>query len=437
MWVERPSSVLWERVALEVFPRAHGCRRSSRGSPRRRTFRSSRGRLARERRCCDHWPTRIGRDPTRGFPRQPSRLRSIDCGGGSPADAGCSGSPRRRRKTMSGRGCVDEARRRPVDFRVDPTFGCFHDGEQPSVIVRAHRPGSSGSLAVPCARDARRAQRVTEHSLGGPERCRARYGARAARRFVRAGSLPGDVDTEALGRATTGFWMFDADLFASGDALTFDGDTLRRGGRAEPVVGTTTMSATVHRDFLFEPNAAVWDDAFGEIASLGMNAIRTGLWSGWRKITRRPERRRRKFPAGAGGVLSDRTQAPVARHLQPVCVRAGRLRERRSVLRSPCARRAAGAAVGVRPPDVARARVHLGPYQRAVIRVAAPSLVAAARPLDSRAAAHSWNGSRRATNPPRTPPAPPGRTSCDAAGDCGPMRGSTFRPTTTSGTPGS
>jgi hypothetical protein len=93
------------------------------------------------------------------------------------------------------------------------------------------------------------------------------------------------VDGDALGRATTGFWVFDHDLFASGDALTFDGETLRRGGHAEPVVGTTTMSATVHRDFLFEPNAAVWDETFGEIASLGMNAIRTGLWSGWRRIS--------------------------------------------------------------------------------------------------------------------------------------------------------
>lgn len=180
---------------------------------------------------------------------------------------------------------VDEARRRPVDFRVDPTFGCFHDGEQPSVIVRAHRPGSSGSLAVPCA--------VT---LEGPSGARSTQSVdlnvaeHGTARVPIAGSFgPGlyrvTVETDALGRATTGFWIFDADLFASGEALTFDGDTLRRGGRPEPVVGTTTMSATVHRDFLFEPNAAVWDDAFAEIASLGMNAIRTGLWSGWRKIT--------------------------------------------------------------------------------------------------------------------------------------------------------
>lgn len=180
---------------------------------------------------------------------------------------------------------LDEATRRPVDFRVDPTFGCFHIGEQPSVIVRAHRPGASGTVAVPCA--------VTvSGSTGSPttqslELTVAEHG---SARVPFAGSFaPGlyrvAVDTSELGRATTGFWVFDADLFASGDALTFDGDMMRRAGRAEPVVGTTTMSATVHRDFLFEPNAAVWDDTFGELASLGMNAIRTGIWSGWRKIS--------------------------------------------------------------------------------------------------------------------------------------------------------
>jgi hypothetical protein len=180
---------------------------------------------------------------------------------------------------------VGEAMRRPVDFRVDPTFGCFHDGEQPSVIVRAHRPGGLGSLTMPCA--------VT---VEGPNGSRSAHSVdlnvaeHGTARVPLAGSFtPGlyrvTADSGELGRATTGFWVFDADLFASGEPLTFDGDMLRRDGKAEPVVGTTTMSATVHRDFLFEPNAAVWDQTFTEIASLGMNAIRTGVWSGWRKIS--------------------------------------------------------------------------------------------------------------------------------------------------------
>jgi hypothetical protein len=180
---------------------------------------------------------------------------------------------------------LDESSRRPVDFRVDPTFGCFHEGEQPSVILRAHRPGSTGSLKVEGV--------VTLETPGGEKSQRAVELAVAEHATAHV-PLPGSfapglyrvaVDTSELGRATTGFWMFDNSLFASGDALTFDGETMRRAGQPEPIVGTTTMSATVHRDFLFEPNAAVWDDGFGEIAAAGMNAIRTGLWSGWRKIT--------------------------------------------------------------------------------------------------------------------------------------------------------
>jgi len=180
---------------------------------------------------------------------------------------------------------LEEAARAPVDFRVDPTFGCFHDGERPSVLVRGHRPRATDSLTLSCAIEvagpgpATRSQSI-EFAAGEHGSIRVPLTGSFAPGFYRV-----TVDGGALGRATTGFWMFDEALFASGDALTFDDYTLRRNGRAEPVVGTTTMSATVHRDFLFEPNAAVWDDTFAELASLDINAIRTGLWSGWRKIT--------------------------------------------------------------------------------------------------------------------------------------------------------
>ncbi len=178
-----------------------------------------------------------------------------------------------------------EAMRAPVDLRVDPTFGCFHDGERPSLILRAHRPRATGALTVSCA--------ITIDGPGAPRRVPSvdlSVGEHGTARVGLSGSFrPGlhrvTVDAGPLGRATTGFWIFDEALFASGEALTFDRYTLRRNGLPEPVVGTTTMSSTVHRDFLFEPNAAAWDDGFAEIASLHLNMIRTGLWSGWRKIT--------------------------------------------------------------------------------------------------------------------------------------------------------
>ena len=191
---------------------------------------------------------------------------------------------------------IDEAMRRPVDFRVDPTFGCFHEGEQPSLIVRAHRPGSPGSVTVPCAVSIEGPASASATARLGPNGSRSQHSVEltvaehgTARVPLTGSFAPGlyrvTVDTQELGRTITGFWVFDKELFASGDPLTFDDNTLRRAGKPEPVVGTTTMSATVHRDFLFEPNAAVWDETFGELASLGMNAIRAGIWSGWRKIS--------------------------------------------------------------------------------------------------------------------------------------------------------
>jgi hypothetical protein len=98
------------------------------------------------------------------------------------------------------------------------------------------------------------------------------------------------ASARAAGGATfeTGFWVFDEALFSTGDALTFDRYTLRRDGAPEPVVGTTTMSGSVHRKFLFEPNAAEWDDTFAELASLDVNLVRTGVWSGYRKVSLDP-----------------------------------------------------------------------------------------------------------------------------------------------------
>lgn len=179
---------------------------------------------------------------------------------------------------------LEHASREPLDLRLDPALGCFHAGESPSLVLRLHRPGGgspirvTGSIAVEGAPPSREVPVVFE----------------AAEHVSVLVPLPGTfapglhratLETDAAGAAITGFWVFDRPLFASGDSLSFDGHTLRRNGAPEPLVGTTTMSARVHRDFLFEPNAAVWDDTFAELSSLKINAIRTGLWSGWKRIS--------------------------------------------------------------------------------------------------------------------------------------------------------
>lgn len=79
----------------------------------------------------------------------------------------------------------------------------------------------------------------------------------------------------------TGFWVRDAQLLAAGPKLSVSRDWLRKDGRVFPLVGTTYMASDVHRKFLFEPNPDVWDRDFGEMARLGVNFVRTGLWTGW------------------------------------------------------------------------------------------------------------------------------------------------------------
>ena len=42
------------------------------------------------------------------------------------------------------------------------------------------------------------------------------------------------------------------------------------------------MSSDVARRFLLEPNPAVWDKDFSEMKAVGVNMIRTGIWTGWK-----------------------------------------------------------------------------------------------------------------------------------------------------------
>ena len=80
-------------------------------------------------------------------------------------------------------------------------------------------------------------------------------------------------------RTTTGFWVRDEKLLASGPRLTVTRDWLRRDGQVFPLVGTTYMASDVHRKFLFEPNPHVWDRDFAEMKRQGINFVRTGLWT--------------------------------------------------------------------------------------------------------------------------------------------------------------
>ena len=44
------------------------------------------------------------------------------------------------------------------------------------------------------------------------------------------------------------------------------------------------MASDVHRQFLFEPNPFVWDEDFRAMKAAGVNLVRTGIWTGWKKF---------------------------------------------------------------------------------------------------------------------------------------------------------
>ncbi len=82
---------------------------------------------------------------------------------------------------------------------------------------------------------------------------------------------------------TTGFWVYDHSLMTRSKPLTVDNHFFYRNGEVFPITGTTYMASDVHRQFLFDPNPFVWDNDFREMKEAGVNMIRTGIWTGWKK----------------------------------------------------------------------------------------------------------------------------------------------------------
>jgi hypothetical protein len=82
---------------------------------------------------------------------------------------------------------------------------------------------------------------------------------------------------------TSGFWIYDEALMKRGKPLTVDEHFFYRDGEVFPVTGVTYMASDVHRRFLFDPNPFVWDNDFRLMKEAGVNMIRTGIWTGWKK----------------------------------------------------------------------------------------------------------------------------------------------------------
>lgn len=177
-----------------------------------------------------------------------------------------------------------EAERDVVDLRVRPARGCLRPGESAVVWIENEIVAESyatypGALTITAPDGAQTVIPFAWAStFGRNEPVAVSIGTPKA-----AGIWRIDAQFENGRTSSTAFWVMDDALFRSGGTLAFDHQMLRKDGAPYPVVGTTFMSPSVHRDFLFEPNVAEWDDAFATFARLKLNLVRTGLWSGWER----------------------------------------------------------------------------------------------------------------------------------------------------------
>ena len=190
------------------------------------------------------------------------------------------------------RAMVERALAGAVELDARPVHASVEPGEPPAIRVALRRPAPRPGETTPARAelvvrdlDRRQVHRQTVELAGMAE---ARHGVATLRieSRLRPGlyevevSIPGASDRQPY-VATTAFWVRDAALLAASPRITVSRDWLRRDGKVLPVVGTTYMASDVHRKFLFEPNPWLWDRDFARMAELGVNFVRTGLWTAW------------------------------------------------------------------------------------------------------------------------------------------------------------
>jgi hypothetical protein len=184
-----------------------------------------------------------------------------------------------------------------AEFRSN--FACYRDGETPSLAIRLHRP--KGDLETLLNSDWH--FKVIDNSVykevWTSQVSLSIEGTHASATIEIPRTIkfsPGFYNIEGLvvlksvvdgmntyRKAFSGFWFYDEALMTRGKPLTVDNHFFYRDGEVFPITGTTYMASDVHRRFLFEPNPGVWNRDFAMIQRSGVNMVRTGIWTAWKK----------------------------------------------------------------------------------------------------------------------------------------------------------
>lgn len=172
---------------------------------------------------------------------------------------------------------------------IKPDFALFYPGERPALSISTEALASLAEGKAQARLQVRHESRVVHE-----DNFELVYGAYQDSRHL---ILPFEVEpglyTLSLSLAfpdgskrqyEQGFWGNDTKVLEQGTRLRAGKDYLERSGKPFPVVGMTYMASDVHRKFLELPNVALWDRDLATMKSLGINYIRTGVWTAYRQV---------------------------------------------------------------------------------------------------------------------------------------------------------
>jgi len=182
------------------------------------------------------------------------------------------------------------------EFRVRSDFACYRADETPQFTVDLRRPRGdiANLLRENCRLELRDGRGQMRSQLMIPLKGRGMHATGIGKLTDATTLAPGlyriDAKVAVNGSSphdlnyATAFWVYDQKLMTSGKPLTVDDHFFYRNDAVFPITGTTYMASDVHRQFLFDPNPFVWDQDFRAMKAAGVNLVRTGIWTGWKKF---------------------------------------------------------------------------------------------------------------------------------------------------------
>lgn len=183
-----------------------------------------------------------------------------------------------------------------TDMQIRPSFACYTTDERPGLILHVNRfekPGTKWNplnLFITIRKDK---TTVKTESIDISDFASPYYLSIPIIQPLTTGLYNiearlswGEVELtdKFADYSSTGFWCYDNALVGMTQPLSAGKDFFTREDKPIPLIGTTYMASDVHRKFLFEPNPAAWDRDFAEMKECGINVVRTGLWTGFRRI---------------------------------------------------------------------------------------------------------------------------------------------------------